>query len=247
MPDTMSRWHEFGCRRPDVDVVSGIPCCNYCFALALQEDITAPSIPPLPRLRSRARMNLTWPSVVSYSRASPSSDWGAHRSPTPMPPQETTPVENARNQDIVPKSQCNVAIFPEIMSDDEIRLLRLRPGQPDGPIHAYFEGACLRSSPIPVYEALSYTWADESGDSTRRSPIFIGPYWDIIYVTHNCEQRLESLKQCGFETVTHQRFRHSETFRNRDCLSGSVGAGQFYLHEGSSRDQPGLFNTPYVG
>jgi Heterokaryon incompatibility protein (HET) len=139
-------------------------------------------------------MNLTWPSVVSYSRASPSGDWGAHRSPTPMPSQETTPVENARNQDVVPKSQCNAAIFPEIISDDEIRLLRLRPGQHDGPIHAYFEGACLRSSSIPVYEALSYTWADESGDSTRRCPIFIGQYWDIVYVTHNCEEALRSIR-----------------------------------------------------
>ena len=137
-------------------------------------------------------MNLTWPSVVSYSRAS--GDWSAHRSATPMPPQENTPVGNARKQGDLPKSQFKAAIFPEISSDDEIRLLRLRPGQPDAPIHACFEGARLRSSSIPVYEALSYTWVDESSDSTRRCPIFIGPYWDVVYVTRNCEKAHRSIR-----------------------------------------------------
>jgi hypothetical protein len=41
---------------------------------------------------------------------------------------------------------------------------------------------------------LSYTWADESGDSTRHCPIFLGPYRDVVYVTRGCDQAIRGLR-----------------------------------------------------
>ena len=191
----MSRWHESGCKRPDVEVLGDVPCCQYCFAIPSLEDestLTAPSIPPLPQLRSRVRMNLTWPSVVSYSRRCSSPTDRAIQAP--MSPDEVSGTKDAKNQAGPPESKYNLSIFPEITSADGIRLLRLSPGRAGGLIHADIELACLRSSSRPIYDALSYTRGDESGNSTGKCPIFIGPYWDIVYVTHNCADALRCMQ-----------------------------------------------------
>lgn len=47
---------------------------------------------------------------------------------------------------------------------------------------------------MPTYEALSYSWADELGDSTRCSPVYVGAYWDVIHVTNNCANALRTIR-----------------------------------------------------
>ncbi|WEW58643.1 hypothetical protein PRK78_004111 [Emydomyces testavorans] len=189
----MSRWHESGCRCPDVTIVSGIPWCNYCSTLLVLEDIpppTAESVPPLPQMQSRAKMNLTWPSVVRYTTCCPSDQSPLVHPSTFGPTGET----HAKNQNQASKTRGGKGAFPEITAAHQIRLLRLTPSETDGPVHAYLELAHLGSSSTPAYEALSYTWADEFGDLTRQSPIFIGPYWDVIYLTRNCEMALRRIR-----------------------------------------------------
>ncbi|KAI1881850.1 hypothetical protein JX265_000676 [Neoarthrinium moseri] len=84
--------------------------------------------------------------------------------------------------------------YTNLIWSDEIRLLRLSPGTPGDPVHANFVNIQLDQGP-PIFEALSYTWADESGDATRCRPIFIGPYWDIYVATRNCERALSNIRR----------------------------------------------------
>ncbi|KAL1861035.1 hypothetical protein Plec18170_001550 [Paecilomyces lecythidis] len=85
-------------------------------------------------------------------------------------------------------------VAPESLSHGDIRLLRLRHAPADDPIHADIEVVHLRDPSLPRYDALSYTWSDDSGDSDRSCPVFLGAYWDIAYVTRNCEQALRAIR-----------------------------------------------------
>lgn len=191
----MSRWHEPGCRRPEITFIDDIPCCNHCFALPSLDDTgrsPETAIPLAPRLESRAQVNLTWPSTVNYAHlSSPVKEDGDIYCPSGDNP----PVsENIKYHHDLPKTPQQTGIHSEIMSNSRVRLLQLSPGQANSPIHGCFASTCLTSSSLPAYEAMSYTWADESGDTTRRCSVFFGPYWDIVYVTHNCAEALRAVR-----------------------------------------------------
>jgi Heterokaryon incompatibility protein (HET) len=66
----MSRWHESGCKRPDVSVVDGIPYCNHCFAILPSEEMIMRDtyLPALqvPLLTNPEQMNLAWPWDTKY-------------------------------------------------------------------------------------------------------------------------------------------------------------------------------------
>ncbi|KAK8017308.1 hypothetical protein PG993_013634 [Apiospora rasikravindrae] len=83
------------------------------------------------------------------------------------------------------------SILPPIRQQSEIRILRLQHGAFDDPIVCE---VCIKDLSFhPEYEAVSYTWADESGDATRSRTIQIGdkPY----HVTVNCENALRRLRR----------------------------------------------------
>ncbi|KAL4964641.1 heterokaryon incompatibility protein-domain-containing protein [Aspergillus stella-maris] len=176
----MHRWHESGCRRPDVSAASGLLCCVYCFATpSLEDHVFAPPLPP--QLHDRTRMNLTWPSAVTYSNwefedKSPaaSEDWDIIDAP---------PLETQR------------LLFPELPSNDSIRLLRLKPGTDDEPLHANLETVDINQIPLPLYEALSYTSVNDPADPPEPCPVFIGNYWDVAHVSTNCGKALRRLRR----------------------------------------------------
>ncbi|KAK8066635.1 hypothetical protein PG997_013382 [Apiospora hydei] len=83
------------------------------------------------------------------------------------------------------------SILSPIRQQSEIRILRLQHGAFDDPIVCE---VCTKDLTFyPEYEAVSYTWADESGDATRSRTIQIGdkPY----QVTVNCENALRRLRR----------------------------------------------------
>ncbi|KAJ9318617.1 hypothetical protein DTO271D3_1279 [Paecilomyces variotii] len=192
------RWHESGCRRPEVSTLSGTPCCHYCFALPSLEDAgNNPDIPIAqpPQLGNRAQMGLAWPSVVNYTNETMSSDGEASCYPqSQMSGEEGLGKNNGQDQGSFPALKSPTRTSPETLSHGDIRLLRLRPAPADDPIHADIEVVHLQDPLLPRYEALSYTWSDDSGDSDRSCPVFLGEYWDITYVTHNCEQALRAIR-----------------------------------------------------
>ncbi|KAH9233198.1 hypothetical protein K456DRAFT_1838097 [Colletotrichum gloeosporioides 23] len=96
------------------------------------------------------------------------------------------------NNDPYQPSRC----YPVFWANNEIRILELDSGTSDSLLHGAFSRVQVGSDRAQ-YEAVSYTWADESGDSTRCKPMFIGPFWDIIPITRNCENALRSVRISG--------------------------------------------------
>ncbi|KAK2004366.1 heterokaryon incompatibility protein [Colletotrichum falcatum] len=101
-------------------------------------------------------------------------------------------IRGAAGDDQYKPSRC----YPRLWGNDEIRLLGLDSSSSGGLLHASFTNVRLGSEQAQ-YEAISYTWADESGDSTRCRPMFIGPFWDIVPITRNCENALRSVRVPG--------------------------------------------------
>ncbi|KAK2880171.1 hypothetical protein FQN49_000490 [Arthroderma sp. PD_2] len=189
----MRRWHDPGCQQPDVISADGTPRCNTCSVQMSKEDIDAEMTPLLPvlHLDSRSHMNLTWPSAVSYTRA--------ETCPNSVEAPSLPEARSSKDPLAVGKSK-GLDSFPEITAGDEIRLLRLLPSQDDGPIHGNIELLSLKSTSVPAYQALSYTSSNEPGDTPLRNcPVYIGPYWDVIYVTKNCEDALRASRYQGTE------------------------------------------------
>jgi hypothetical protein len=92
-------------------------------------------------------------------------------------------------------------IYERRLTSNEFRLLRLCPVQNgDDPVHltlhTYTHDDC------PEYETVSYTWGGEEGDSSLCKPIFLGPYWDVLFQTRNCWDMLKLLRpREGFRMV----------------------------------------------
>jgi hypothetical protein len=77
---------------------------------------------------------------------------------------------------------------------DEVRLLIISPGSFNNPLHGEITTANLSRIDRPAYDALSYTWADETGDDERSSEILCDDDHSIIRITRNCEAAIRRLR-----------------------------------------------------
>lgn len=193
----MSRWHESGCKRPDVSIAGGIPCCNYCFAIPpLEEDenrdiIDLSACNP-PEVGRGEKSSLSWPSVVDYTSSNHSHSLPPSRDFLSVDtPQSHSTEATMMNEDEDMQSESPSTIQSDVASHRDVRLLRLRSGLADTPLHADIEMVNLSSPSLPRYDALSYSSA---GDTKGHYPVFLGPYWDIIYVTRSCEKALRAVR-----------------------------------------------------
>ncbi|KAL6915401.1 hypothetical protein FSST1_006896 [Fusarium sambucinum] len=77
-----------------------------------------------------------------------------------------------------------------IRQRNQIRILQLQPGEFDDPIQCAIsvENVFQR----PDYEAISYTWAEESGDATKCKMISVGS--KRFLVTRNCDNALRRVR-----------------------------------------------------
>ncbi|KAI0549293.1 HET-domain-containing protein [Xylaria curta] len=82
-------------------------------------------------------------------------------------------------------------IYQAIKENDEIRIISLLPhgGDPDAPIQCRFEHVRLEQR--PEYEALSYTW----GDQSIQHPITVDAVGSTVDVGQNCLFALRSLRR----------------------------------------------------
>ena len=72
-------------------------------------------------------------------------------------------------------------------------MLNLRPGKPGVIIKADIETVRIR---VPrSYDAISYTWADESGDDTKCCCLSIGPHGLLLPITRNCDAVLRRVRK----------------------------------------------------
>ena len=50
-----------------------------------------------------------------------------------------------------------------------------------------------RRDEVPEYEAASYAWGGETGDYTKSNPIYVGKWWNVLWVTTSCRNLLRRL------------------------------------------------------
>lgn len=220
---SMASWHEDGCRRPDVFVnTDNTPMCLSCgsfFSLndneatgVLRNDQVVPS--------DSVRLRLDWPSTVPFSSVKDVNDPALRAilmtldGDSDDPNEDTEPelkqkaVPDAGNCTVLEDAQgskpgCrprysheNVdrdTIHHKLTEKDEIRLLYLEPcDKEDGILHG--ELRIVRLSNRPDYTALSYTWADASGDRSLCEKVFVGRAWMPLAITSNCAAALRRLR-----------------------------------------------------
>lgn len=85
-------------------------------------------------------------------------------------------------------------VYKSLIGLDEIRLLRLSPGESaeDLILHGYLETTYL--SARPEFTAVSYTWADSEGNRSLTEEIFLGDHWIPLPITRNCAAALRRLR-----------------------------------------------------
>ncbi|KAF3001649.1 hypothetical protein E8E14_003414 [Neopestalotiopsis sp. 37M] len=81
-------------------------------------------------------------------------------------------------------------ILPHIKHQSEIRLLRVMPGSFEARVECEIVKVDL--SLLPEYEAISYTWADETGDASHCQTISISG--KPFQITKNCEMALKRVR-----------------------------------------------------
>jgi hypothetical protein len=77
---------------------------------------------------------------------------------------------------------------------DEFRLLIISPGSFDDALHGEVIISKFSGTDRPAYEALSYTWADETGDDKRSCEFLCNQDHGIIRITKNCEAAIRRLR-----------------------------------------------------
>lgn len=90
--------------------------------------------------------------------------------------------------------------YESLRREHDIRILTIHPGSPGDPLDVSLRLANLTHHPL--YDALSYTWADESGDARRSVPVVVqssaGPSVGTpglpIFVTPNCAAAMRRLR-----------------------------------------------------
>jgi hypothetical protein len=194
----MSRWHSRSCKTPDVVDLDGFLTCKCCLECAPAEGEEAPgalttSAPPCPPNPPQGQLRLSWPTSLNYTAHAAEPDDGATATDHDSAPAES-PSENIVVLPGSASGPCTKQALTHgaLEEPDHIRLLRISPGPRAAPLHGNLRIAGLQSK--PDYEALSYTWADDNGDSSRSRRLYIGAYWDIVPITANCESALRCVR-----------------------------------------------------
>ncbi len=182
----MSRWHQTSCKLPRVCVVGGIPFCDACDALGdctnVEPDLSS-GIPRAPELSTEGLQNLSWPPSVQYEQDTCNIDIPGALSCAPSLPQAAP---------LLVVSRPSQALYTPVGTDD-LRLLLLSKGDFDDPIHGTLKVSSFSDN--VSFDALSYAWADETGDDSRRAIIFLGPFWDPFKITANCSAALRRMRR----------------------------------------------------
>ena len=82
-------------------------------------------------------------------------------------------------------------VYKHLRDPKEFRLLRITPNYYHEPIDCTLFRTNISSS--PKFEAISYTWADASGDKSLCKRVKVNDFY-CIYVTASCEAALKRVR-----------------------------------------------------
>ncbi|KAI0839706.1 HET-domain-containing protein [Hypoxylon sp. FL0890] len=203
----MYRWHRRTCRKPDISIVEDVVFCSSCDTTAEPPKLhlSCDPVSSTPKDDHLQSLGLQWPLSIQYL-----TDDGCDTSnPQNTPGSLDT---NLRQPDIQKLGQSYMkgeapkishvledSFYPPLAQKYDIRLLRLSALSSSGLLHGELDLVDLIY--CPAFEALSYTWAGETGNNTKPKVIFIGPYWDIIPITINCDLALRLLLSKGHTSL----------------------------------------------
>lgn len=206
-------WHNNTCSGLELHWQNGLPECRKCGSssahVITEQSESSPPSPPL--LLKRSDLNMTWPPGIAYEPVDPSSSilkdidqWDVcprRKSPVPIiaaiehPKQPSVGQKSSGSIDSSNPVGRNATIYETLPKQNTIRLLCLHGSDSaTSPIHCSLEAHQLGLADAPLYEALSYTWADENGDKRLRCPIFIGPQYHVLLTTNSCSSALRRFR-----------------------------------------------------
>ncbi|KAJ4160114.1 hypothetical protein NW754_003238 [Fusarium falciforme] len=123
-----------------------------------------------------------------YAASRPSKDVYAEVQVQPRPQDTFDPAR------VTPPGARGYQYQPlDLTSGRQIRVLVLKAGRLEDPLQCELEHVNLQQGPI--YEALSYTWADDKGDDSISRAIQCGYDGQFIGITKNCELALLRLRK----------------------------------------------------
>lgn len=138
-------------------------------------------------------------------------------------------------------SQRGVYKHEPIRKADEIRLLNLRGCKPGDIIKADLETVNVREGRDHGYDAVSYTWADENGESTKCCSLEIGSHGLLLPITRNCDAVLRWVQKytdrVWIEAVCINQNDIQERAKQVDLMSMIyTGASRTFAYVGEATD-----------
>ncbi|KAI1099210.1 HET-domain-containing protein [Jackrogersella minutella] len=192
----MFRWHRQTCRKPDITIVDNVLFCSSCDSISESPSHQSNISSALPTRTSdpSQSLDLHWPLSVQYSRDGERGINYRHHTLNQNDIIQTTQAHSEQGA-LGGYPLFNGGCYPPLAQKYDIRLLRISPLTSSGHLHAELDLVDLIF--CPSFEALSYTWAGETGNNAKPKSIFIGPFWDIIPITVNCDLALRLLASTG--------------------------------------------------
>ena len=159
------------CRRPDLVPIVDLWTCMACGALSPSSTVQPQTHGSSQEASHDVEGNQ---SEVCNTDSARTQDWLS--------------TEDLRQQPSVPAYKHTK--LDHDLGQKNIRLINLFYGQYDDPIQCSIHHVALEDK--PHYEAVSYTWGDEAGDSTLSSTIYC--LQTALRVTKNCERALRRIR-----------------------------------------------------
>jgi len=187
----MSRWHKPVCKNPSVLLDELSPYCGTCNNHCSLEELRAArrstnAFGTVPPNEPPGQLDLWWPPAVPYINSKKKNlSTSADTTPPDLHAKSNSPLNTHSSP-----------IYEKTLTQDEFRLACLSaPEHDDYPVHLTLETYKHNDSPdYPDYETVSYTWGGEDNDNTPSRPVFVGPYWDVLFQTKNCWDMLRSIR-----------------------------------------------------
>ncbi|KAI1458811.1 HET-domain-containing protein [Annulohypoxylon moriforme] len=202
----MLRWHREACRKPDITIVDNVLFCSSCDSAAEPSGLGFHQHSDLPVSTGdfSQSLDLRWPKSVQYSadRGADTTNPKSSSNTTngTVPPYARWRGESNISADISnAHSRLDGRFYAPLAQKYDMRLLRFSTLPSSGYLHAELDVVDLVY--CPSFEALSYTWAGETGNNTTPKSIFIGPWWDMIPITVNCDLALRLLLEKGHLSI----------------------------------------------
>ncbi|KAI2780409.1 heterokaryon incompatibility protein-domain-containing protein [Daldinia loculata] len=182
--------------------------CDHCLTpVSEDEELQDPSTREEVRHRvlERSSLNLSWPSSVQYNNDNDLADrvirvleesvYNLNQTnPISHPNDGGDPTVHPPIQNANPKTY-RYYQYQSLETTTHLRILRLSQGEPEDPLHGRLLIASIEITRTMLeYEAISYTWANEAGDSRTRRLLYLDNNWYRLPITENCEAALRRFR-----------------------------------------------------